>query len=318
MTNFNFNTKPYYDCADCIDAAFYSILEQDIRPKFANKFNFNYIQSPNGSILDTQIQTEYRKDNLLYNYSGLEFIEVYPSEIKIDLMEELLRANKILGVYFNNYYCCWSKYYKQLHRDHMILIIGIDKNKQLLHVYDKYLVNEPQVISYEDFNLGARAFIYYKKKSDKDNIMPQDLFRHSYELMTEAAEKDAVLDRKQKLDDFFKWIEQIDFKTGNLKTIDSSTFCLSMTYIWWSRLSYLDFLQWMNQFEALEHLICDLKKCSDLWLLFRNNVYKSLLYQKNILSERIKMLWPQIIDIESSCIDQIRNTVIKIDNERRI
>lgn len=318
MKIFNYETKPYYDCAECVDAAFYVKYGCDIRTRFANKFNFNHIKELNDSVLETQIQTEYRIDKLLYDYSGLEFVEVTPAEKTMDFVEDLLESNEILGVYFNNYYCNWSKYYKRLNKDHMILLIGIDRHKQLLQVYDKYLSDELKVITWREFSLGAHSFKCYKKSNDKINIAPQKILKHSYALITEVADKDAIIEREQKLRNFFRWIEQINYKTGNLEMIDASTFCLSLTYIWWSRLCYLDFWQWMKQFEPVDQIIDNLNRCSELWLLFRNNIYKSLLCQKNVLSMRIEKIKQQIIDIEVSCLGHIKDIVIKLENEGRV
>lgn len=318
MKTFNFDTKPYYDCANCIDAAFYTKFGQDIRPRFANKFNFKHIQPKNGRILDNVIMSEYRIDKMLYQYSSLEFTEIMTEDDSMVFLENLMRSNEILGVRINNYYCHWSKYYKQLNRDHMILIIELNKAKQILHVYDKYVVNEPQTITFEDFKQGVSSYIYYTKIKKRVDIMPLDILKRSFELITEGAGEDATADRQQKLSDFFKWVAQINYITGDLKMIDASYFCLSITYIWWSRLAYTDFMRWMHEFEPLKQLIHELEKCSELWLLLRNNIYKNLLYQKNLNPQRLEMLAEQITDIEVSCILQLKNLILKLENERSV
>ena len=116
--------------------------------------------------------TTYFMDYLLIRYTPAEDTFLgnrnlyFGSDLKYELLEKY--AGQPVGVLLDSFYCDWNPYYHNMHRDHAILLIDYEEQKNEYRCIDGYLTEEIQSIKPDDIFQGIYRVYLFEKKETAD------------------------------------------------------------------------------------------------------------------------------------------------------
>ena len=112
------------------------------------------------------------KYELLEKYAGIKRNRIMVTgENKrycCEKINEAVLKGQPVGVLLDSFYCDWNPYYHNMHRDHAILLIDYEEQKNEYRCIDGYLTEEIQSIKPDDIFQGIYRVYLFEKKETAD------------------------------------------------------------------------------------------------------------------------------------------------------
>lgn len=298
MNNVMSIVKDYYDV--------------DYQPVFSTCFDFFYkidnrFQPPL-YIDNVSIRGCHEYEHSLRNLCGFEFIVDRKTTMVefINKIKEELYHNNPIALCIDSYYLPWNQYYNKRSLEHIILVCGMDEDKNLLYFCDGFLSNEIQTMSFDDCFRYLEYLIILKR------VEMAALKSHGY--ISEFL-FDFQNNNPEKYDDLYRFSADISHfkvtKDDGLLLSDPmlSNFLYCLTCICWDRINFiqgLKYLEKVNQREIFSSIYSGLETINNNWLIIKSLTAKSLITGKSsflikaadlikIIADKEKAVTPEII-----------------------
>lgn len=273
MINSLLDIKPVkhetYNCFfNNIIASVFQYWNKDVRLSFLDSFAISlYIE--NGEY-EINCSTEN------FNYVLQEICGININRFKMNSNAELENYIKNyinnfspIGISIDSYYLPWNINYLSQHRTHNILIIGYDSNNY--YCVDGFSSMEVEKLS------KVVIWNHYIALSSFDNNKDVTIDKHIVfkSLQCTASAYNNVID-------ILNYI-QVDLSKDISMMIEParSNVLYTITNIGWSRINFFDCLNMLKNslnLDCLDDILIDINSCCENWIIIKNLVTKSLIY----------------------------------------
>lgn len=121
--------------------------------------------------------TDYKYD-LLEKYAGIKRKRILVTDENkkqcCEQVRKLVLEGQPVGVLLDSFYCSWNPYYQNMHREHAILLIDYEEQKEEFRCIDGYLTKEVQNIKPDAIYPSIYRVYIFEKNEIVDDFLQED------------------------------------------------------------------------------------------------------------------------------------------------
>ena len=306
------NSHPHYDCYNAVLNTVAQKKKMDLRLSQLCVFGTNYRLKDCSLTLDSAVlwHNKIGYQRALKNFCGLYVLDTATNQIP-DVEQKILRsleAGQMIGVAIDSYHLPWNTFYHKLHRDHIILLTGINNSQFVCQ--DPYLSIAEATINCADIVNHIKnifEFFFYKKNPKILNI--NNIIAFEKEII--LPQKNRSLDSLNRFaNDIFTISLPSEVSSNSvIHKIGASKLIFDITSVANSRNNFASALEYVNalfQTNLFIDIIHKSRTSYSKWILIKSLLTKAAMHKnKQKYLRSIKELINEIACIEEYIYEQI-------------
>ena len=306
-----------YDCfQENIIAPVCHLFERDVHPAFFSLFDFYFMDNliEENPLFEVECVSPYpliEEENeidtlLLYSGINIHFCSFESMEECKKIILKKLKEDGVIGLSIDSFFLPWNEYYKKLHREHFLLLLGVDENNQYV-CYDANISQSIEKIHEKDILPLIKELVFCEKKDSYSKIDNSIVIN-----MLSNRSLDDYRIKYQKMFEFANRISNYDIKQEELrrfKDINLSPLFYSIVCVGWCRKNYYDSINYLSEVYGIhlfDDIIFDMKTIVEKWKAVKHLLIKGFMKNRDgVFLKNVGNIIREISISESEIVEKI-------------